>query len=422
MAVRYSSGTSQPAMTSMPYSAAPSTTLNMTTMPANKLAKTYPPSLHPQSTARYLPRPMGIPRHPTSAPLQRPLQPSLTFSQPAPTEPNYNTQTPPQSPSMRAANGRIPKRGPYRCSRCGQMLKGHQCPFKDYSPRSPRHPSARLKRASTSDLDDGEPVDGQPMRQRARSRSALAMEPGADPSHRMAALQLLSISKTSSPPPSDTGDVMARFMARLVLEHNIPHSDLTDLFNACLQAALDDPPNGTDTASVYTLSAVRNMIQLQALAVADDGSQRKRVVRGLSLSANRLHLHVGGDGPKSQSEDSSDDDHQLRPLSHLEQPAAVPQARLSTSSAVNVMLAAASASHAASAESSDSRAESAASDLAAIEEAEHGRTLAAATGLVQGSAHLAWQQALETAVNAKSLEVTSPDQSLVARATDSRDA
>jgi hypothetical protein len=231
-------------------------------------------------------------------------------------------------------------------------------------------------------------------------------------------LQLLSISKTSSPPPSDTGDVMARFMARLVTEHNIPHSDLTDLFNSCLQAALDDPPSGTHTASVYTLSAVRNMIQLHALATVDDGSQRKRVVRGLSLSANRLHLHVGGEALKSHSEDSSDDDHHAHPLSHRDQSVAFPQAPQHGSTAVDVMLAAASASHAASAESSDSRAESAASELPTVEESEQGRTLMSTVGVAQGSAHLAWQQALETAVNAKSLEVTSPDQPSTQRAKD----
>eukprot|EP00045_Choanoeca_perplexa_P005621 m.47357 g.47357 ORF g.47357 m.47357 type:complete len:448 (-) comp13218_c0_seq1:90-1433(-) len=410
MGLRYASHAPLVSSASLPYTTSSSTSLNHP-HPAAKLPKAFPPGVHPQA-ARYLPRPMGIPRtvamtHPTGGSMQRTL-PSMAFSQPASTEANFNTQTPPQSPSIRT-NGRVPKRGPYRCSRCGQMLKGHQCPFKDYSPRSPRHASARLKRASTSDLDDVvEAVDGQPARQRARSRSALALEPVADPSHRMAAWQLLSISKTSSPPVADTGDVMARFMARLVTEHNIPHSDLTDLFNSCLQTSLDDPPSASDIASVYTLSAVRNMIHLQALATVDDSSKRKCLIRGLSLSGNRLYLHVGGDGAKSQSEDSSDDD-QSRALHRREPATAQPKPQPHPSTAVNVMLAAASASHAASAESSESRAESAASELEREDVTED---------LTDGSAHQAWQHALDTAVNAKSLEVTSPEQPLGPKAKD----
>ena len=32
-----------------------------------------------------------------------------------------------------SSNPRSAKRGPYKCGRCGQLLKGHSCPFKDYN-------------------------------------------------------------------------------------------------------------------------------------------------------------------------------------------------------------------------------------------------------------------------------------------------
>lgn len=36
-----------------------------------------------------------------------------------------------------SSNPRSARRGPYKCGRCGQPLKGHTCPFKDYAARSP---------------------------------------------------------------------------------------------------------------------------------------------------------------------------------------------------------------------------------------------------------------------------------------------
>eukprot|EP00730_Choanoeca_flexa_P012596 TRINITY_DN4432_c0_g2_i1.p1 TRINITY_DN4432_c0_g2~~TRINITY_DN4432_c0_g2_i1.p1 ORF type:complete len:494 (+),score=123.01 TRINITY_DN4432_c0_g2_i1:268-1749(+) len=294
--------------------------------------------------------------------------------------------------SPRSANGT--KRGPYRCSRCGQMLKGHTCPFKDYNPapRTPSKAAMRHKRASTSDVDTGSQQEALQSRQR-RPRSASGLD--STDKHK-AALQLMSIGKSQAP-AANTGDAMARFMARLTSEHSIPHTQLMELFDSCLQASLDDPPMGKAVASVFTLSLVRNLIYLQSLGVIDDDEHINSVVRALSVSDNRVHLHYGGNAASKSASEASDDDaatHQLRQDEVARKHGQKSKAEEHMSAAFDAMLAAASVSESSTVADSNDSMPSSASDTSER------------SGTATSEEPAAWMTAVDAAINAKSLKVT----------------
>jgi hypothetical protein len=181
------------------------------------------------------------------------------------------------------------------------MLKGHQCPFKDYSPRSPHGATPRSKRG-LGDLEEGSPLassEGEPLRQRARAQSALSYDV-VENNQRLAAMQLLRISKSASPTPPNSGDVLARFISSLAAQRGIEQGELNELFNRSLQAALDSPPEGKEFVSRYTLASVRNLMHLRGLSVRDDVGGGTAEVCALSCDERGLCLHIGGDKVRSE--------------------------------------------------------------------------------------------------------------------------
>eukprot|EP01147_Barroeca_monosierra_P007830 gene7830-665_t len=84
---------------------------------------------------------------------QTPSKTTRAISQPTtPSQAEYRTPVRSNGVTTPTSSGRGSKRGPYRCGRCGQMLKGHSCPYKTYSSRSPRPPTHN-RHASQSEHD-----------------------------------------------------------------------------------------------------------------------------------------------------------------------------------------------------------------------------------------------------------------------------